>query len=138
MRSKLTLLTNAALALGLTAGTALAAEATGDAPGAKSDITIVGKDTGNAPGVAEQNAQGQGATDEGGAATPDAGAAVPDTSGGGTAQLPPASDEGSAGATGGADDQGAAGKSTEDLGAPAAAKPDAQKEGKLPSPSSAY
>ena len=143
MRLKLTLLTTAAaLAFGLTAGAALAAEATGDAPGAKSDITIVGKEAGKAPGAAEQNAQGQGAadqgaTDEDSAAAPDAGAAVPDTSGGGTAQLPPASDEGSAGVTGGADDQGATGKSTEDLGAPAA-KPDVQKEGKLPSPSSAY
>ena len=53
MRSKLTLLTTAAaLAFGLTATSALAADATGDAPGAKSDITIVGTNQGGAAGGA--------------------------------------------------------------------------------------
>jgi len=51
MRSKLTLLsTAAAFAFGLAGTAALAADATGDAPGAKSDITIVRDNTANAPG----------------------------------------------------------------------------------------
>jgi hypothetical protein len=58
MRSKLTLLTTAAaLAFGLSATAALAEDAPGakgDAPGAHSDITIVGTDTGDAPSGAEQ------------------------------------------------------------------------------------
>ncbi len=126
MRLKLTLLTTAAaLAFGLTASAALAADATGDAPGAKSDITIVGTDkAGNAPAGAE----GQAAPDQGSAAVPDPG------DGGAAAQgNPPASDEGAA-AQGGAEDQGATGKSSE--GAPSAQPP--VKEGKLPSPSSSY
>jgi hypothetical protein len=65
MRSKLTLLTTAAaLAFGLTATAVLAEDpraAKGDAPGAHSDITIVGTDTGNAGGGAgaEQGASGR-------------------------------------------------------------------------------
>jgi hypothetical protein len=128
MRTKLTLLTTAAaLAFGLTASAALAEDAPdakGDAPGAKSDITIV-EDTGAVP------SDGQGAADKGSADVPSSGAggaAVP--------SAPNASDEGGVGAQGGAEDQGATGKSTEDLGAPAAQPP--VKEGKLPSPSSAY
>jgi len=51
MRSKLTLLsTAAALAFGLAGTAALAADATGDAPDAKSDITIVKDNAANAPG----------------------------------------------------------------------------------------
>jgi hypothetical protein len=125
MRSKLTLLTTAAaFSFGLTASAALAADATGDAPGAKSDITIVGATPGNAPSGTE----GQAASDQGSAATPDTGDA------GAAAQAnPPASDEGAA-AQGGAEDQGATGKSSE--GAPSAQPP--VKEGKLPSPSSSY
>jgi hypothetical protein len=120
MRLKLTLLTTAAaLAFGLTAGAAFAADATGDAPGAKSDITIVGGTPGNAPSSAETPA----APDKGSAAVPDSGDA------GAAAQAtPPASDEGAA-AQSGADDQGAAGAAT---GTPPV------KEGKLPSPSSSY
>jgi hypothetical protein len=69
MRSKLTLLTTAAaLAFGLTATAALAADATGDAPGAKSDITIVGTNQGGAAGGAETQA----APDQGNAVLPDA------------------------------------------------------------------
>jgi hypothetical protein len=125
MRSTLTLLTTAAaLSFGLTASAALAADATGDAPGAKSDITIVGATPGNAPSGAESQA----APDQGSAATPDTGDA------GAAAQAnPPASDEGAA-AQGGAEDQSATGKSSE--GAPSAQPP--VKEGKLPSPSSSY
>jgi hypothetical protein len=126
MRSKLTLLTTAAvLAFGLTATAALAE----DAPGAKSDITIVKDSTGNAPGGSAIEQNSQGAADEGAAAQdPGDGTALQGT--------PPSSDEGVVGAQGGAEDQGATGKSSEDLGAPAA-KPGV-KEGKLPSPSSAY
>jgi hypothetical protein len=129
MRSKLTLLTTAAvLAFGLTATAALAEDAPGakgDAPGAKSDITIVGTDTGNAGGGAEQGTEGPGAADQGSAD-------APDDSGAGEAAIP-SSPEGSA--------TGATGKSTEDLGA-SAAKPPVNKppvkEGKLPSPNSSY
>lgn len=129
MRSKLTLLTTAAaFAFGLAATAALAE----DAPGAKSDITIVGTDNGDAPSGAEQGTPG--AADEGSAAGPDAGDAG---DGGAVVQgQPSAGDEGDTSAQGGAEDQGAAGKSTEDLGAPPAAKPG--KQGQLPSPSSAY
>jgi len=120
MRSKLTLLTAAAaLAFGLTATAALAADVTSDAPGAKSDITIVGTTQGGAGG-----AETQAAPDQGNAVPPDAGDARAAAQG-----SPPASDQGGA-AQGGADDQGSA-------GAPAA-KPDLQKQGKLPSPSSSY
>jgi hypothetical protein len=133
MRSKLTLLTTAAvLAFGLTATAALAEDAPGakgDAPGAKSDITIVGTDTGNAGGGSEQGTEAPGAADQGSAD-------VPDDSGAGEAAIPSspeASDQGSA--------AGATGESTEDLGA-SAAKPPVNKppvkEGKLPSPNSSY
>ncbi|HAH65876.1 MAG TPA: hypothetical protein DCL72_10470 [Rhizobiales bacterium] len=127
MRSKLTLLTTAAaLAFGLSATAALAEDAPGakgDAPGAHSDITIVGTDTGDAPSGAEQGTEAPGAADQGSADVPDdagaGGAAIPSS--------PEASDQGSAGTTG---------KSTEDLGASPAKPP--VKEGKLPSPSSSY
>jgi hypothetical protein len=117
MRSKLMLLTTAAaLVFGLGATAALAE----DTPGAKSDITIVKDDTGLATGKAgvQPNSPSQGAADENSAAMPDP------------------NDRNGAGAQGGADDQGATGKSTEDLGAPPAEPP--QKEGQLPSPSSSY
>lgn len=114
MRLKLVLLTTA-VAFGLGTTAALAE----DAPGAKSDITIVGTDTGNAPAgaPADQKSEDQGAANQG--------AIAPDPGDGGTAQqVPPAGDE------------GATGKSSEDTGAPPA-KP-GMKEGQLPSPSSAY
>jgi len=115
MRSKLTLLTTAAaLAFGLTATAALAADATSDAPGAKSDITIVG--TTQSAGGAETQA----APDQGNAVLPDAGEVRAAAQG-----SPPASDKGGAAAQGGAQDQGAA-------------APDTQKQGQLPSPSSSY
>lgn len=121
MRSKLSLLTTAAaLAFGLTATAALAGEPVGDAPGAKSDITIVKDATANSPAGAE----GQAAPDQDNAAIPDPG------DGGAAAQgNPPAGDEGGAAAQGSTEDQGAA-------GTPAAKPP--VKEGKIPSPSSAY
>jgi hypothetical protein len=116
MRSKLTLLTTAAaLAFGLTATAALAADVTSDAPGAKSDITIVGTTQGGAGG-----AETQAAPDQGNAVLPDAGDARAAAQG-----SPPASDKGGAAAQGGAQDQGAA-------------APDTQKQGQLPSPSSSY
>src|SRR4029450_5869692 len=65
MRSKLTLLsTAAAFAFGLAGTAALAADATGDAPGAKSDITIVRDNTANAPGGTgvEESTESQGST----------------------------------------------------------------------------
>jgi hypothetical protein len=117
MRSKLTLLTTAAaLAFGLTATAALAADATGDAPGAKSDITIVGTNQGGAVGGAETQA----APDQGNAVLPDAGDARAAAQG-----SPPAKDKGGVAAQGGAQDQGTA-------------APDTQKQGELPSPSSSY
>jgi hypothetical protein len=135
MRSKLTLLATAAvLAFGLSATAALAEDAPGakgDAPGAKSDITIVKDSTSTAPGGSAVEQDNQGAADEGGAAAQD-----PADEGDAVQAMPPASDDGGVGAQGGAEDQGATGKSTEDLGAPAA-KPPVQ-EGKLPSPSSSY
>ena len=70
MRSKLMLLTTAAaLVFGLGATAALAE----DAPGAKSDITIVKDDTGLATGKAgvQPNSPSQGAADENSAAMPD-------------------------------------------------------------------
>ncbi len=119
MRPKLSLLTTAAaLAFGLTATAALAEEPAGDAPGAKSDITIVKNATGNAPA----GAKGQTAPDQGSAAAPDPG------DGGAAAQgNPPAGEEGGAAAQG----------SSEDAGGTQAAEPPV-KEGKIPSPSSAY
>ena len=120
MRSKLTLLTTtAALAFGLPATAALATDATGDAPGAKGDITNVGTNQGGAAGAAETQA----APDQGNAVLPDAGEARAAAQG-----SPPASDasdKGGAAAQGGAQDQGAA-------------APDTQKQGELPSPSSSY
>jgi hypothetical protein len=122
MRLKLTLLTTAAaLAFGLTATSALAADATGDAPGAKSDITIVGTNQG---GVAS-GAATQAAPDQGNAALPDSGSPAAAAQG-----SPPATYAGGAAAQGGPQDQGAA--------AAPAAKPDTQKRGQLPSPSSSY
>ena len=67
MRSDLNLLTTAAvLALGLTATAAFAEDPKGDAPGAKSDITIVKNDTGNASGGTgvEESTESQGATNK--------------------------------------------------------------------------
>ena len=61
------LTTAAALAFGLTATAALAEDPVGDAPGAKSDITIVKDATGNAP----SGVQGQAAPDQDNAAIPD-------------------------------------------------------------------
>lgn len=121
MTSKLSLLTTAAaLAFGLTATAALAEEPVGDAPGAKSDITIVKDALGNAPAGAE----GQTAPDQGATAVPDPG------DGGAAAQgNPPPNDEGGAAAQGSAEDQGAGG---------AAADKPPIKEGKIPSPSSSY
>ena len=85
---KLTLLTTAAaLAFGLTATSALAADATGDAPGAKSDITIVGTNQG---GVAS-GAATQAAPDQGNAALPDSGSPAAAAQG-----SPPATDVGGA------------------------------------------
>jgi hypothetical protein len=119
MRPKFSLLTTAAaLAFGLTATAALAEEPMGDAPGAKSDITIVKDVLGNAPAGAE----GQTAPDQGATAVPypgDAGAAAQGN--------PTPNDEGGATAQGSSDDSGGA----------AADKPPI-KEGKLPSPSSSY
>ena len=67
MRSNLNLLTTAAvLAFGLSATAALAGDPKGDAPGAKSDITIVTNDTGNASGGTgvEESSESQGATNK--------------------------------------------------------------------------
>jgi hypothetical protein len=99
MRSKLTLLsTAAAFAFGL--GTAaLAADATGDAPGAKSDITIVRDNTANAPGGTgvEESTESKGATSKQGLneATPPASGAGSVQGGGDNS-----SDQGGTGATG--------------------------------------
>jgi hypothetical protein len=121
MRRKLSLLTTAAaLAFGLTATAALAEDPVGDAPGAKSDITIVKDATGNAPA----GVQGQAAPDQDNAAIPD-----PNDEGAAAQGNPPANDEGGAAAQSGAQDQDGA-------GAMAAEPP--VKEGKLPSPSSSY
>src|SRR5262245_16895884 len=118
MRSKLTLLsTAAAFAFGLTATAVLAADATGDAPGAKSDITIVTNDTGNAPATGvEDSTESQGATikqglNESGAMPPASGAGS--EQGGGA--LP--SDQGVTGVKGNEHSQGATNKSTQDPGA---------------------
>jgi hypothetical protein len=112
------LTTAAALAFGLTATAALAEDPKGEAPGAKSDITIVNDNTGNAPA----GAQGQTTPDQGSAVAPDPGDAAAQGN-------PPAGDdEGGAAAEGIAKDQGAPG---------APAQPPVQ-EGKLPSPNSSY
>jgi hypothetical protein len=121
MRPKLSLLTTAAaLAFGLTGTAALAEDPVGDAPGAKSDITIVKDATSNAPA----GVQGQAAPDEDNAAIPDS------NDGGAAAQGdPPANDDGGAAAQSG-------GQYQDDNGAMAAEPP--VKEGKLPSPNSSY
>jgi hypothetical protein len=117
MKSKLTFLsTAAALAFGLTATAALAADATGDAPGAKSDITIAA-DTGNAPATGvEESTQSQGATNKQGlnesGTTPPASGAGSEQGGGALS-----SDQGGTGVKGSAQSKGATNKSTEDPGA---------------------
>jgi hypothetical protein len=117
MRSKFTLLsTAAALAFGLAGTAALAADATGDAPGAKSDITMV-TDTGNAPATGvEESTQSQGATNKQG--LNDSGT-TPPASGAGSEQGGSAlsSDQGGTGIKGSEQSQGATNKSTEDPGA---------------------
>jgi hypothetical protein len=100
MRSKLTLLsTAAAFAFGLAGTAALAADATGDAPGAKSDITIVRDNTANAPGGTgvEESTESKGATSKQGLneATPPASGAGSVQGGGDNS-----SDQGGTGATG--------------------------------------
>ena len=84
MRSNLNLLTAAAvLAFGLTATAAFAEDPKGDAPGAKSDITIVKNDTGNASGGTgvEESTESQGVTNKQGMND-----AMPPASGAGSAQ----------------------------------------------------
>lgn len=113
MRSKLTLLsTAAALAFGLAGTAALAADATGDAPGAKSDITIVKDNAANAPGGTgvEESTENQGATNKQGLSE-----ATPPASGAGSVQH--SSDQGGTGVKGSADSEGATNKSTQDPGA---------------------
>ena len=117
MRSNLNLLTTAAvLAFGLSATAALAGDPKGDAPGAKSDITIVTSDTGNASGGTgvEESSESQGATNKQGlndAMPPARGAGS--TQGGGDNS----SDQGGTGVKASADSEGATNKSTEDPGA---------------------
>ena len=117
MRSNLNLLTTAAvLAFGLSATAALAGDPKGDAPGAKSDITIVTNDTGNASGGTgvEESSESQGATNKQGLND-----AMPPASGGGSAQGggDNSSDQGGTGVKASADSEGATNKSTEDPGA---------------------
>jgi hypothetical protein len=116
MRSKLPLLKTAALAFGLTATAALAEDATGDAPGAKSDITIVKDSTANAPGGTgvEESTESQGATNKQGLND-----AMPPASGAGSVQGggDNSSDQGGTGVKSSADSEGATSKSTEDPGA---------------------
>jgi hypothetical protein len=121
MGSKLTVLTTAAaLALGLTAAANAASQdaKSDEAPGAKSDITIVGTESGNAPATGvEQSGEGQGATNQ---STENAGAPAGTAEGPSTGAEPGAGIEDSAqgeGATTGQDDV---------------------KEGKLPSSPSTY
>ena len=111
MRSKLTLLsTAAALAFGLAGTAALAADATGDAPDAKSDITIVKDNAANAPGGTgvEESTENQGATNKQGLSE-----ATPPASGAGSVQAggDNSSDQGGTGVEGSAD------KSTQGPGA---------------------
>ena len=117
MRSNLNLLTTAAvLAFGLSATAALAGDPKGDAPGAKSDITIVTNDTGNASGGTgvEESSESQGATNKQGLND-----AMPPASGAGSAQGggDNSSDQGGTGVKASADSEGATNKSTEDPGA---------------------
>lgn len=120
MRSKLTLLTTAAaLAFGLTASAALAEDApaaTGDAPGATQDITIV-ENTGNAPGGTgvEESTESKGATNKQGVNE----TTMPPASGAGSMQGggDKSSDQGGTGVKASADGEGATNKSTEDPGA---------------------
>ena len=117
MRSNLNLLTTAAvLAFGLSATAALAGDPKGDAPGAKSDITIVTNDTGNASGGTgvEESSESQGATNKQGLND-----AMPPASGAGSAQGggDNSSDQGGTGVKASADLEGATNKSTEDPGA---------------------
>lgn len=112
MTSKLSFLTTAAaLAFGLTATAALAEEPVGDAPGAKSDITIVKDDTGNASGGTgvEESTESQGATNKQGlndAMPPETGAGS--VQGGGDNSQ----DQGGTGAGKSAEGQGAKSKSS--------------------------
>jgi hypothetical protein len=117
MRPKLKLLsTAAALAFGLAGTAALAADATGDAPGAKSDITIVKDNAGNAPGGTgvEESTQSQGTTNKQGLseATPPASGARSVQGGGDNS-----SDQGGTGVKASSDSEGATNKSTQDPGA---------------------
>ena len=117
MRSNLNLLTTAAvLAFGLSATAALAGDPKGDAPGAKSDITIVTNDTGNASGGTgvEESSESQGATNKQGLND-----AMPPASGAGSAQGggDNSSDQGGTGVKASANLEGATNKSTEDPGA---------------------
>ena len=117
MRSDLNLLTAAAvLAFGLTATAAFAEDPKGDAPGAKSDITIVKNDTGNASGGTgvEESTESQVVTNKQGMND-----AMPPTSGAGPAQGggDNSSDQGGTGVKASADSEGATNKSTEDPGA---------------------
>jgi hypothetical protein len=116
VRSKLTLLTTAAaLAFGLAGTAALAADATGDAPGAKGDITIVKDNAANAPGGTgvEESTASQGATNKQGLSE-----ATPPASGAGSVQGggDNSSDQGGTGVKGSADSEGATNKSTPDPG----------------------
>jgi len=92
---------------------ALAADATGDAPGAKSDITIVKDNAANAPGGTgvEESTENQGATNKQGLSE-----ATPPASGAGSVQAggDNSSDQGGTGVEGSADREGATNKSTQD------------------------
>ena len=104
------------LAFGLSATAALAGDPKGDAPGAKSDITIVTNDTGNASGGTgvEESSESQGATNKQGLND-----VMPPASGAGSAQGggDNSSDQGGTGVKASADSEGATNKSTEDPGA---------------------
>jgi len=119
MRSKLTLLsTAAALAFGLAGTAAFAADATGDVPDAKSDITIVKDNAANAPGGTgvEESTENQGATNKQGLSE-----ATPPASGAGSVQAggDNSSDQGGTGVEGSTDSEGATNKSTQILAPPA-------------------
>ena len=111
MQSKLSLLTTAAaLALGLTATASLAEEPTGNAPGAKSDITIVTNDTGKAQGGAaiDENGDSPGAVNSQGLNDP----ASPSGGAGSMQGGAQSSDQGATGAQQSAQGQGAKSKSS--------------------------
>ena len=117
MRSNFSLLTTAAvLALGLTSTASVAEEPKGDSPGAKSDVTIVTNDTGNAPGGTgvEESTESQGAMNKQGLND-----AMPPTSGAGSEQGAGglSTDQGGTGVKGSEQSQGATNKSTQDPGA---------------------